>query len=195
MEEEPQAEALRAARRDPAAFDRFYRAHVRGVLGFATKRVLDVETAWDITAESFARAYLKRRTFRGRTDREAAAWIYAIADREILQFHRRERIERQALQKLGIEPPSLTEEEQARVLELAGLEQMRAVIREELRRLGPSHQEAIGLRVLEELSYEEIAARLGVSQQTARARVSRGLRALREAIDLREQLDPEEGTS
>lgn len=168
---------------------------MRGLLAFVVKRVLDVETAWDLTSESFARAYLKRRSFRGRTDREAAGWLYAIADREILQFHRRERIERQALEKLGIEPPSLTEEEQERVLELAGLEQMRAVIREELRRLGPNHQEAIGLRVLEELSYAEIAERLGVSQQTARARVSRGLRALREAIDLREQLDPGEGRS
>lgn len=187
MVHEPLASALRQSRRDPSAFDRFYRSQVEGLLAFVASRVIDIETAWDLTAESFARAFLKRRSFRGRTDGEASSWLYSIANREILQFHRRARIEKRALIKLGIDPPSLSEEEQTRILELAGLEEIRAAIRLELQRLGKTYRDAISLRVLDELPYEEVAGRLGVSEQTARARVSRGLRALREAIDLREQ--------
>jgi RNA polymerase sigma-70 factor (ECF subfamily) len=37
--------------------------------------------------------------------------------------------------------------------------------------------------VLDELPYPQIAERLGVSEQTVRARVSRGLRALAAALD------------
>ena len=39
------------------------------------------------------------------------------------------------------------------------------------------------LRVVDELGYPAIATRLGISEQAARARVSRGLRALAGALD------------
>ena len=38
------------------------------------------------------------------------------------------------------------------------------------------------MRVVDDLPYEEVARRLGVSEPTARARVSRGLRALQGAL-------------
>jgi DNA-directed RNA polymerase specialized sigma24 family protein len=39
------------------------------------------------------------------------------------------------------------------------------------------------LRVIDGYGYDEIAGALGVSEQTVRARVSRGLRALRDLLD------------
>ena len=104
MDRESTAQDLRMAGEDPAAYGRVYRSYVMQVLGFATKRVYDIDTAWDLTAETFARAYLNHRSFRGRTDAEARAWIFAIARREILQFQRRSRIERKAMKRLGVEP-------------------------------------------------------------------------------------------
>jgi RNA polymerase sigma-70 factor (ECF subfamily) len=44
------------------------------------------------------------------------------------------------------------------------------------------------MRVLDECSYEELSRALGISEQTARARVSRGLRALAAVIDLPHEL-------
>ena len=55
-----------------------------------------------------------------------------------------------------------------------------------LAELGPEQREAVRLRVVDELGYPAVAARLGVSEQTARARVSRGLRALAAAVDRHE---------
>lgn len=175
---------LRAARKDPEAFGRFYLEHIESLVAFITRRTFDIEVAWELAAESFARAYLKRNSFRGHTDREAAAWLFSIANREILQYQRRCSIERKALTRLGVDPPSLNSDEEARILELAELDELRTAVRIELARLNDDQREALSLRVVEELPYEEVAERLGISQQTARARVFRGLRNLANALDM-----------
>lgn len=185
MSQEATARDLRAAGKDPEAYGRFYRAYVTPVLGFVASRVYDVDTAWDLTAETFARAYLKHRSFKGSTDAQARGWILAIARREILQFQRRSVIERKAMKRLGVEAPPLEDDDQARVLELAEVAELRAVVHEELGRLNGSQQAALTLRVVEELPYAQVADRLGVSEPTARVRVSRALSALADAIELR----------
>jgi RNA polymerase sigma factor (sigma-70 family) len=54
----------------------------------------------------------------------------------------------------------------------------RAAIADGLAALSEDHREALRLRIVEERSYAEVAQTLGVSEQTARARVSRALRTL-----------------
>jgi RNA polymerase sigma-70 factor (ECF subfamily) len=54
----------------------------------------------------------------------------------------------------------------------------------ERRALPDEQRRALELRVVEERSYEEVAEQLGVTQETARARVSRGLRALGQGMRL-----------
>ena len=44
--------------------------------------------------------------------------------------------------------------------------------------LPEDQRRAVELRVIDECGYADVAVKLGVSEQTARARVSRGLRAL-----------------
>jgi RNA polymerase sigma-70 factor (ECF subfamily) len=65
----------------------------------------------------------------------------------------------------------------------AGLAPLRRALARELSALGDAQREAIELRVVQELPYAEVALRLGVNEQTARARVSRGLRALAGALE------------
>ena len=90
------------------------------------------------------------------------------------------------LARLGVEPPALEAEEQIRIEELAALGELRSAVQGALAELGPEQREAVRLRVVDELGYPAVAARLGVSEQTARARVSRGLRALAAAVDRHE---------
>ena len=47
-----------------------------------------------------------------------------------------------------------------------------------MRALPKDQRRALELRIVEQLDYEEVAGRLGCSQNAARLRVSRGLRAL-----------------
>jgi RNA polymerase sigma-70 factor (ECF subfamily) len=149
---------------DPRAFERVYDAHAQRML-------------------VFAQAYDGRRRFRGSTDEEAAAWLYGIARNLLNRYIRTGVVERKAIERLGIRVPQLVEGDYERIVQLAGLSELRSVIAEEFSRLRPDQQTAIHLRVVEELSYPEVAERLAISEQTARARVSRGLRQLVTAID------------
>jgi RNA polymerase sigma factor (sigma-70 family) len=59
----------------------------------------------------------------------------------------------------------------------------------QLERLSEEQRDALQLRVVEEMPYEEVARRLGVSEPAARARVSRGLRSLQRALAAATVLD------
>ncbi len=174
--------ALARARIDPSAFAQVYEEHVRDVLRFFARRTLDPEAALDLTAECFAQAYGARRSFRGRTPAEERSWLFTIAYRQLASYYERGAVERKARERLGLERALADHEELARVEELAGSAAMRRTVARVLEQL-PEHQRtAVRLRVVEELGYPEVAARLDVSEQTARARVSRGLRTLKATL-------------
>jgi RNA polymerase sigma-70 factor (ECF subfamily) len=99
------------------------------------------------------------------------------------KYIRRGYAERRALQRLGVDVPSMTEEDYRRVEDLAGVEHIRAALQAHLKALPHDQQQALMLRVVEERSYEEIALELRVSEQVIRARVSRALRQLALAIE------------
>ncbi|MGH2797119.1 MAG: RNA polymerase sigma factor [Thermoleophilaceae bacterium] len=168
---------------DDVGFSRLYRAAAQDLVVFFARRTYDPEAAADLMAETFAKAYLGRRRFRGSTDQEARAWLFGIARRRFAMYVRRGKAERRALRRLGLERPPLAEGEYARIEELAGLDAMRATLAEHLSRLGQAQRLALELRVVRELPYSDVADRLGISDQAARARVSRALRALGSALD------------
>jgi RNA polymerase sigma-70 factor (ECF subfamily) len=90
------------------------------------------------------------------------------------------------LRRLGVDAEILTDVELARVEDLAGLQDLRALVASALRDLSAEQREVVELRVVAELDYPQIARRLGISEPTARARLSRGLRALGAALDAAE---------
>jgi RNA polymerase sigma factor (sigma-70 family) len=109
--------------------------------------------------------------------------VFGIARNVLHEALRRGSAERRAIRRLGIEPPHLDADEQARIEDLAALGELRSAVRGALAELGPEQREAVRLRVVDELGYAAVAGRLGISEQAARARVSRGLRALATALD------------
>ena len=68
---------------DADAFAALYDREAQAVLVFIARRTLDAELALDLTAETFAHAFRGRRSFRGSTEMEERAWLYAIARRQI----------------------------------------------------------------------------------------------------------------
>ncbi len=155
----------------------------QSVLVFFTRRTYDGEVALDLTAETFARALEARSRFRGNSDGEAAAWIWGIARNVLGEFFKRGRVERRALRRLGLEPPAMTSDEIERIEQLAGVETLRVAVADALAALAADQREALRLRVVDELDYPSVARHLGVSEPTARARVSRGLRRLAAALE------------
>jgi RNA polymerase sigma factor (sigma-70 family) len=175
-ESDDDAALLRAAVDDPAAFARFYRRHVRGVIAFFHRRTGDAETAADLTAETFAAALEGCRRYA--PDRGApGAWLYGIANRQLATLQRRGRVERRARRRLGMAPLELTDAMLERVEAIADAERVEVDVA--LAALPAAQRDAVRARVLDDWSYEEIAAAQRISALAARQRVSRGLAALR----------------
>jgi len=166
-------------------FVALYRRESPMLLTFCARRVLDAEVALDLTAETFAQAFRGRRGFKGATQVEARAWLLTIARRQIAAYLRKGELDRRLVQRVGIAVPALAPDEIAEVERRAGLPELRAALGAELAKLTGEQREALRLRVVEERSYEEVARSLGVTEAAARARVSRGLRAIGAALEPR----------
>ncbi len=160
-----------------------YDRHAETILAFLVRRTWDPEVAVDILAETFAVALEGRRRFRGHEDDAARAWLFGIARHHLSDHFRRTGAQRRALARLGVERRPLTDVEYERIEELAGSRELRDHVAEKLEALPPDQREAVRLRVVEEQGYQTLSKALEISQATARARVSRGLQALRVAID------------
>jgi RNA polymerase sigma-70 factor (ECF subfamily) len=162
-----------------------YRRDARRLLVWLTRRTYDAQLAVDLVGETYARALESRRRYTGDPgDAEAlAAWTWGIARNVLHDALRRGRAERRALHRLGTEPPLLDPVEMRRIEELAELGSLRAALAGALEDLSPEQRDAVRLRVVDELAYPVVAARLGITEQAARARVSRALRILAVALE------------
>jgi RNA polymerase sigma factor (sigma-70 family) len=166
----------------PAELADLFRARCDDLLAWFARRTWDREAAVDMTAETFARAVESRARFRGRSHGEAEAWLFGIAGNVLRLYVRKGRVEQRALRRLGLQPPVPTEDDLDRIARDAGLDVLRATIGPHLDALPEQQRRALRLRVVDELSYAEIAERTSASQQAVRARVSRGLRTLRQTM-------------
>lgn len=174
---------------DAADLAQLYDRHAGAVLAFLARRTFDPEAAVDLLGETFAAAFAARARFRGDTDEEAQAWLFGIARHRLLDFYRHGQVERRALARLGVERRELTDGEYDRIEELAASGPLRRAVDESLARLDATDRDLLRLRVVEERSYREVAGVLGMSEQAARARVSRALRGLRASPALRELME------
>ena len=159
-----------------------FAAHGDALVGYFMRKTFDAETSFDLTAETFAEAVGSRHRFRGDVEEQAVAWLYGIARNQHSGYVRRGYIERRALRKLGLERPPLNADEISRIERDAELDALRDVVAASMAELPAHHRDAVQLRVVEERSYAETASELCISEQTARAHVSRGLRRLADII-------------
>lgn len=180
---------IRQAQRDPDRFIDVYEAHYDQLLRFFTRKVLDVELAFDLHAELFALAFERRAQFKGKTIAEDEGWLFAIANNLLRGYWRDGEVERRAIERLRLRRPVLDDDAVERIEQLADLVVLAPVIAAALGLLPAEQHRAVQLRVVEELSYEEVADAEGVSKDVARARVSRGLRSLAAHIAQHDELE------
>ena len=171
------AELIRAARSDARAFRALYDRHADRIYAFNLGRTRDPHAAHDLTAETFAQAWLARSRFRDDAQGSAAPWLFGIARNLVANAVRRRRIELTACERLGmlerLDGPRASAEPEERWLE--GLD-------EALAELPSDQRTAVELRVVEGLGYDELAAHLDTTPGAARVRVSRGLERLRRRL-------------
>jgi RNA polymerase sigma-70 factor (ECF subfamily) len=170
------ASLLAAARHDPDAFRELYERYAEAVHGYFVRRTGSRATALDLTAETFAQAWLVRARFRDETHGSAAPWVYGIARNVLLMSIRRGALERRAIERLGLQERL----DRPDCAEALVPESSWADGADDLLDTLPVHErEAVRLRVLEELEYSDVATALGTTPGAARVRVHRGLNALK----------------
>lgn len=162
---------------------RLYGRHGDALLMFLLRRTADPDLALDLWSETFAQAIVSRRRYRGTTPEEEAGWLYGIARNQLRHFYRRGQARQRAMTRLGLERPMLEAEAEAELLQRAGLDDVRRELAKAVAALTDDLRSAVLLRVVDELPYPDVAARLAISEQAARARVSRGLRQLADVLD------------
>lgn len=162
-----------------------YELHAEHVLRFLMRRTFDAQVSIDLVGETFAVAFEQRAKFRGSTDAEAKSWVFGISANLLNDFFRSGMTEQRAMSRLGVERVEVDQPEIERIEQLAETLAMRTAVAEALSELSAEHREAVRLRVVDELPYPDVAAQMDVSEQVARARVSRGLKKLREKLECR----------
>ncbi len=168
------SELILRSREDPAVFWRLYDRWAEKILSYFYRRTLDAEDSADLVAETFAVAYERRGRFRD-MGQPGVAWLYGIARRELSQYRRKQRVELRAVRRLGIQVPQMDDESIEQIEALIDMEGYAVKIRAALNQLASKEQDALRLRVMEDMGYRDVAAELGCSEGAARVRVHRGL--------------------
>jgi RNA polymerase sigma factor (sigma-70 family) len=179
------AALLAAARHDAGAFHALYVRHAGRIHAQHLRQTRDADAAHDLTAETFAQAWLVRERFRDEAGGSALPWLLGIARNVLLMSVRRRVLEQRACERLGLRdrldgPPASAEPTDAW---LTGLDDL-------FDELPEGHREALRLRVLEDRDYAGVAEALGTTQQAARVRVHRALRTLRTRLTDPKELHP-----
>ncbi|MEU9954989.1 sigma-70 family RNA polymerase sigma factor [Streptomyces sp. NPDC050982] len=180
------AERLRggpaAVARDPQLFEEFYRRHVDAVMRFVARRVDDPHTAADLTAEIFLAVLDSAHTYRPRLGSETA-WLYGIA-RNVVSSERR-RVAREAERDRRFSGRRLLEADDiVRLEDKLDAESPGRRALAALTRLPEGERAVMELVAVDQLTVTEAAAALGIRQVTARVRLHRARKALREEADV-----------
>jgi RNA polymerase sigma-70 factor (ECF subfamily) len=138
-----------------------------------------------MTQETFIKAYNSLQAFRG--DSKFSVWLFRIATNVCLDFLRSRN--RKQTVSLSVEDDEgeeaqldIADESQSPELLLErGL--TRDAVRRGLEALPPDYRQILLLREIQGLSYEEIAAALGIESGTVKSRISRAKQTLRAILE------------
>lgn len=163
----------------PQAFEELYSRHAGRVYSFVLSKVANRSKADEIFQEIFLKLHRFRARFR--SDLPFLPWLFTLARNVLIDVGRREASERQKqLSAAQLEQPGiksifgLAENPGAQELEQA------------MSVLGAKEQSALNYRFQSDLSYAQIAKKLGTSSANSRQLVSRALKRMRAYLKGRE---------
>ena len=159
-------------------FEAIVAEHQAELIRHARRRTNDTGTAEDLVQEAFIRAY--RAFDRIDDDSRVRPWLHQILANVCVDDAHRRRRDHNKTERLSCDTttalaePSI-EQQLGLHIDDTGLEQA-------LADLPDTHRQALIMRFVDELDYDEIALSTGVSEPNARARVSRARNTMRRAI-------------
>jgi len=157
---------------DQVAWEQIVRQNWRKVFNVAYKFVGKHDEAEDLTQDIFLKIFKALKTFDRRANFQT--WIISISRNLCIDHYRSVRKERQTIARdvdsNDLQPATLERGPYAQ----AEHQDLRAQLRQALEALPITLRTAVVLRDLQELSYQEIADRLGLPEGTVKSRINRG---------------------
>lgn len=160
--------ADRLAAGDDAAFAALYTSSRDRLFRFAVRMLSDADAAHDVVQETFLRARMALHTVRD--TRSVEGWLFAIARNQVIGQMRRLHPER------GVDPEELAADGDPLEDVIKG--ETAGILRCLVDKLKPEYREVLLLREYEQLSYAEIAAITGATEDVVGMRLLRARKAL-----------------
>jgi RNA polymerase sigma factor (sigma-70 family) len=169
-----EADVARARAGDTAAFAALVRRHQDRVFGFILRMLDARDEAMELTQDVFVKAWQALPGWR----REArfSTWLLQIARNAALDQLRRRRVIQFAPLEDGMDVADTAPGPEARYAS----RQRQVRLEHALLQIAAEHREILLLREVEDLSYGELAAVLGVAEGTVKSRLARARAALLE---------------
>jgi len=165
---------------DRSAFSTLVRLHQKRIYRLVYRFCRDHDTADELAQETFVKAYMALDSFR--EEYRFSGWISTIATNLALNHIRRHKrqvsTEDYPLEEIIADSNPGTNPDQA----LANKEVMLR-LEEEVDKLPPDYKAVFVLRMHEDLSYEEIARKLGIEMGTVMSRLFRARSRLKKALE------------
>jgi RNA polymerase sigma factor (sigma-70 family) len=157
---------------DQSAWEQVVRQNWRKVFNVAYKFVGKHDEAEDLTQDIFLKIFRALSTFDRRANFQT--WIISISRNLCIDHYRSVRKERQTIAR-DVDSADLQPATSERgPYQVAEHQDLRAQLRQALETLPVTLRTAVVLRDLQELSYQEIADRLGLPEGTVKSRINRG---------------------
>jgi RNA polymerase sigma-70 factor (ECF subfamily) len=157
---------------DQAAWDLIVRQNWRKVFNVAYKFVGKHDEAEDLAQDIFLKIFKALASFDRRANFQT--WIISISRNLCIDHYRSVRKERQTIAR-EVDTNDLQPASPDRgPYQAAEHQDLRGLLRQALQKLPLTLRTAVVLRDLQELSYQEIADRLGLPEGTVKSRINRG---------------------
>ena len=170
----------------PPSWDEVVRDHSARVYRLAYRLTGNVPDAEDLTQEVFVRVF---RSLSSYTPGTFEGWLHRITTNLFLDMARRR--QRIRFEGLGDQAVGLLRDDEPTPAQAFDARHLDTDVLQALEALAPEYRAAVVLCDIEGLSYEEIAATLGIKLGTVRSRIHRGRAQLRAALDHRRPRHPE----
>ena len=169
----------------PPSWDDLVRQHSARVYRLAYRLTGNQHDAEDLTQEVFVRVF---RSLASYTPGTFEGWLHRITTNLFLDMARRR--QRIRFEGLGDQAVGLLRDDEPTPAQAFDARHLDTDVQQALEALAPEYRAAVVLCDIEGLSYEEIAATLGVKLGTVRSRIHRGRAQLRAALNHRRPRHP-----
>jgi RNA polymerase sigma-70 factor (ECF subfamily) len=169
-----------------AAYEELIRRFQQPVYALALRLLDDQGEACDVVQEVFLKVFRKIASFRNESSLKT--WIYRITVNEAHNArrwffrHRRREVELDHTPEQTRDWKEIIPDGSRSPYDVALDREQHLMIEAALEQINPIFREAVVLRDIMDLSYEEIAEIIGVSLGTVKSRILRGREALRERL-------------